>query len=251
VIARAVRAALLLRRAVGNSFAAHAFLFAAFLIPTGLASAEQLGGAVSAYSDSRFRGYSLSEERPIAVVELSYDHPGGVYLALAGSGVAARGEGPQFLGVQINGGYATRLRSGLSLDVGAVHSTYSHYSGLGGGRSYTEVYAGIALKSVSSRISVSPDYFGHGWTVHPEVSGQVQPARNLSINANVGLLVPMSQAGYRVPAHPIYDARLAVDQALGRFTLHGAVTSRGKDQGIYSAGRASRNAFVIGISYAL
>jgi uncharacterized protein (TIGR02001 family) len=251
VIARAARAASLPRRAVANSFAAGAFLFAAFLVTAGSASAQQLGGAVSAYSDSRFRGYSLSEDRPVAVLELSYDHPSGVYLALAGSGVAARAEGPQFLGVQINGGYATRLASGPTLDVGAVHSTYSHYSGLGGSRTYTELYAGIALKSVSSRISVSPDYFGHGWTVHPELNGQIQVTRNSSINANVGLLLPMSEAGYRAHAHPIYDAHVGVDQALGRFTLHGAVTTRGKQQGIYSTGRASRNAFVIGISYAL
>jgi uncharacterized protein (TIGR02001 family) len=251
VIARAVRAASLPRLAVDNSFAARTLLFVSFLITAGSAFAQQLGGAVSAYSDSRFRGYSLSEERPVGVVELSYDDPSGFYLAMAGSAVAARGEGPQFLGAQINGGYATRLRSGPTLDVGAVHSAYSHYAGLGGGRTYTEFYAGIALESASSRISVSPNYFGHGWTVHPEMNGHIQPTRNLSINANVGLLVPMSQAGYGAHAHPIYDARLGVDQMLGRFTLHGAVSSRGKDQSIYSAGRASRNAFVIGITYAL
>jgi uncharacterized protein (TIGR02001 family) len=250
VIAPAAPAVSLPGRTEGSSFAARACLFASFLLAAVPTDAQQLGAAVSVYSDSRFRGYSLSEERPVAVLDLSYDDPSGIYVALSGSGVASR-EGPRFLGVQVNGGYAKRLHSGLTLDVGAVHSAYSHYSGLGGSRSYTELYAGMTLKSVSSRLSVSPDYFGRGWTVHPEVTGRIQPARNLNISADIGLLIPLRQPTYWKQSYTIYDARLGVDQAIGRFTLHGALTSRGKDRNIYTGHRASRNAIIVGLSYAL
>lgn len=250
MIAPAAPTVSLPERAAGSSFAARACLVAPLLLTAVRADAQQLGAAVSVYSDNRFRGYSLSEERPVAVLDLSYDDASGVYAALSGSGVESR-EGLRFLGVQLNGGYAKRLRSGLTLDVGAVHSAYTSYSGLGGSRSYTELYAGMTLKSVSSRLSISPDYFGRGWTVHPEVTGQIQPARNLNISADIGLLIPLSHATYWKRSYAIYDARLGVDRAIGRFTLHGAVTSRGKDRNVYTGHRASRNAIIVGLSYAL
>lgn len=202
---------------------------------------------VSLYSDDRFRGYSLSEGRPVAIVDLSYDAPDGFYGAASGSLVAARGEGPRLLGAQLNAGYATPITCGLTLDLGITHSAYSHYSGLGS-RSYTEVYGGVAGKNLSARLSASPDYFGRGWTVHPEVNGNVSLSSSLDLTANVGLLVPL---GGRFYSKPVYDARLGLNQRLGRLSLHAAFTSRGASRAIYHGRRSTRNAFVFGVSYAL
>jgi uncharacterized protein (TIGR02001 family) len=123
-------------------------------------AAAQVGAVVSIFSDDRFRGYSLSEARPVGILDLSYDAPNGLYGTLSGSVVASRHDGLQPLRFAINGGYARRLRSGLTLDLGAVHSRYSEYSGIASDRYYTEVYAGVAGKLLGARISLSPDYIG-------------------------------------------------------------------------------------------
>jgi uncharacterized protein (TIGR02001 family) len=231
-----------LRRSFANILATALLLFPAS------PAAAQVGAAISLFSDDRFRGYSLSEGRPVAIADLSYDAPNGIYGAASGTLVATR-EGIRPLGVQVNGGYAKRLPSGLSVDVGALHATYSSYSGLVW-RSYTEVYAGIAGKLVSSRVSVSPAYFGSGWTVHGEVTAGYSLSRNLNIAADLGLLVPAGSHGYREQSHPVYDARVAIDRTFGRVSVHAAFTSRGAAREFYGR-RSSRNALIVGISCSL
>lgn len=222
------------------------FIFAAGATSAATPAAAQLGTVVSLFSDDRFRGYSLSEERPVAIFDLSYDLPDGFYAAASASAVAAR-EGVRPLGLQLNGGYARRLNSRLTLDVGAIHSTYSRYSGLTGARDYTEFYAGIAGHNISSRISVSPGYFRAGPTVHGEVDAHYALSRRLSVAGNVGLLLPL---GRNYSARPVYDARLGLDRDFGRLSLHAAITSRGAGSSIYQ-GRSDRHALVLGASYRL
>jgi len=84
-------------------------------------AAAQVGTAVSVFSDDRFRGYTLSDSRPVGILDLSYDAQNGFYGALSGSIVATRHDGLQPLGLQLNGGYAKRLSSGLTVDTGIVH----------------------------------------------------------------------------------------------------------------------------------
>ena len=66
----------------------------------------QVGAVVSVFSDARFRGISLSDGRPVGILDLSYDAPGGLYGAFSGSVVDTRGEGIRALDVVLNGGYA-------------------------------------------------------------------------------------------------------------------------------------------------
>lgn len=210
-------------------------------------AAAEVGAAVSVFSDYRFRGLSLSESRPVGILDLSYDAPTGLYASASGSVVAAR-EGVRTLGLQVNGGYARQLSSRLTVDLGAVHSRYSSYSGLGSSRSYTEFYAGIRGKVLSSRVSVSPDYFGLGSTLHGEVTGQLSPARNLQVQATVGTLVPLGSGHhYRVAT----DGRLGLDWVSGRVSLHGAITTRMGGRNLYPLRHSSRTALILGVSYAL
>jgi uncharacterized protein (TIGR02001 family) len=209
----------------------------------------QVGTAISLFSDYRFRGYSLSDSRPAAILDLSYDASTGFYAGASGS-IAFAKEGIKPLGLQVNSGYARQLRSGLTLDAGVIHSTYSHYSGVNTDRSYTEMYVGLAGKWLFTRVAVSPDYFGAGVTGHGEVGAQFALTKSLRATANVGLLVPLSHADYRQISKPQYDLRLGLDQTLGKVTLHAAVTSRGDDHAAYGARRSSRNAFIVGVSVA-
>lgn len=183
----------------------------------------------------------------MAILDLSYDARNGLYAGASGN-IEVSDEGVKALGLQLNAGYAKRLRSGLTLDMGVIHSTYSHYSGVNADRSYTEVYAGLGGKWLSSRVSFSPDYFGAGATVHGELDGQVKLTTNLRAQATIGVLVPFRQS-YRWNTEPQYDARLGLDETLGRFSLHAAVTSRSDSHAAYGARHSGRNAIIFGVSF--
>lgn len=224
----------------------------AFLAISATPAKAQVGAVVSVFSDDRFRGVSLSDGRPVGIFDLSYDAPGGLYGAVSGSVVDTRGEGIKALGLALNGGYATRLRSGLTADVGFVHSRYSHYSGVASGRAYTEVYAGLAGKLVGARLSVSPNYLGGArWTVHGEINGHVDLSKRLLVDGEIGLLVPLGGGGYQGGSRPRLDARVGIAHRLGPVTLHAAFTSRTGDADIYAGRGHGRAAVIVGISTVL
>jgi uncharacterized protein (TIGR02001 family) len=237
-------------RGRGANFAA-ALLFGAGLILATPASA-QTGAAFTLLSDYRFRGFSLSDGRPVAIFDLSYDAPIGFYAAASGSLVATRDDGVQPLGLQLNAGYAKRLQSGLTVDVGAIHSAYSEYSSRGSAHSYTEAYAGLAGKLISTRVSVSPDYLSHGaWTVYGELNGTVPAGSKLRFTGHVGMLVPVE---YRSAANRYrheFDWRVGVARDIGRVSIHADWTGARPGDDIYSAHSYRRSRLVLGLTYAL
>ena len=242
-------------RARSGSFlrpaAVRPILFVAFVAFASPASA-QVGAAVSVFSDDRFRGYSLSDGRPAGILDLSYDAPGGLYGALSGSVVLTRRDGLQPLGLQLNGGYAKRLRSGLTLDLGIVHSNYSSYSSRGPGRSYTELYAGLGGKRLSSRIYVSPDYLRRGgWTLYSEVDANLPVARKLRIRGHVGMLVQLEGRSNSEAYRPEFDWRLGLARDFGRITINAAWTGNGPDHDLYLRRSYGRGALVAGVTFAL
>lgn len=215
-------------------------------------AAAEVGAVVSAYSDDRYRGLSISDGRPVGILDLSYDDSNGLYATVSGSVVATRDEGLKALGVVLDGGYATRLRPELSLDGGVVYYRYSHYSGIGTGRDYAEVYAGLTGKFLSARLSLSPNYLGAvRWALHGEVDGHVDLSRKTYLDGEVGALVPLgrnvSEGSYR----PQLDGRLGIARRLGPVTLHAAVTSRTGSAAVYGLRGHGRIALVLGISTAL
>lgn len=211
----------------------------------------QIGATASIFSDDRFRGYSLSEGRPVAILDLSFDDPSGVYLGASATGVLRAGGNPGLLGVQADAGYAKRLSSGTTIDFGITHSTYTHYSHDEGGMSYTEVYAGVARGAFSSRIFVSPHYFETGrWTAYGEVNGSFSPARKWSVVAHAGVLVPLKTPSYD-PYRTQLDWSLAVTRELGRLSLRAAWSDGVPGHDSYRDRRHSRSALVLGASWIL
>ena len=211
----------------------------------------EVGAAVSAYSDYRFRGYSLSDGRPVAILDLSYDLPTGLYASASGSMVASRGHGIQPLRLAFNGGYATSPWRGVTADVGAIHARYSRYSGLTDDPAYTEIYAGLAAKMAGVRLSLSPDYLGSArWTLRGELSGHTDLSPTLSVNGVAGALVPLDER-YAGVSRATWDARLGIAKRIGRVSLQAAVTARGKGGDLYGAHGYRRAALIVGISSAL
>jgi uncharacterized protein (TIGR02001 family) len=163
--------------------------------------------------------------------------------------VASGGVEP--LSVQLNAGYAKRLGRVLTVDLGAVHSSYSRYSKAVAGGSYTEVYAGLTRKSLTARLHLSPHYFHTGtWTLYGEVDHSLDLARNLSLSSHVGLLAPV-RSGAASNLHTQVDWRVGLDRQAGRFALHLAATGAGGVRR-YADDRSRRHAaFVIGASLVL
>ena len=235
---------------VRGSFTRLIVAAAALLLPA--AAHAAVGATVSAFSDLRFRGNSLSEGRPVAVLDFAYDDPSGFYAGGAATGVLREGGEPAPLALQLNAGYAKQLRSGITLDAGITGSTYSNYSGGRGRTSYAEIYAGIARGALSGRIFVSPHYFEQGrWTVYGEINGNVSPARRWTIDAHAGMLVPLrtptSAESYRAQ----FDWRVGVSRELGRLSLHAAWTDGTPGHDFYRGRTRSRSAIVLGASMAL
>ena len=125
---------------------------AAACICSAAPAAAEVGASASLFTDARVRGYSLSAGHPVATIDLSYDDPGGLYGALSATAVLGSDEAIRPMGLQLNGGYAKRMRSGIVVDLGVTHSNYSRYSSRASA-SYTEIYAGVSRKALSTRIS--------------------------------------------------------------------------------------------------
>jgi len=214
--------------------------------------AAQVGAVVSIFSDDRFRGVSVSDGRPVAAFDLSYDASSGIYGSVTGTLVAARDEGPRLLSGVFNGGYATRLRPNLTADVGVMHSRYSHYSGLSYGRNFTEAYAGVAGKIFGGRISVSPNYIGIArWTARGEMDVHVDLSRNTALEGEAGLLVPLGKGAYGARLDSQLDARVGLAQRAGPVTFHAAVSCQSGSDEIYGAHGHHRVALVLGVSTSL
>lgn len=145
----------------------------------------QVTGSVAVVSDYRFRGVSLSDENPALQLGVAYDHTSGLYAGVFASTVSLAeqtGRNGQLLSYV---GYARRLRSGSTWEVGAAHSTFFSSSAY----DYPELYCGFTSGNVSGRLYYSPDYFGQGrHGLYAELNG-VRPLRErLRLVGHIGVL---------------------------------------------------------------
>ena len=215
------------------------------------AASAEIGATVSAFSQLRFRSYSLSSGHPVAILDLAYDDPSGFYAAISGSAVAEH-DGPHPLGLQLNAGYAKQIGPDLTLDVGAIQSNYTHYANGSDAISYNEIYAGLAHKWLSSRIYYSPHYFEDGTaTLYGELNGSVSPARKWRIDGHVGMLVPVSYRSDAFITRTSHDWSVGVAREVGPLSLHATLSGGGPGKDYYNYEPHSRTAFVFGASWVL
>jgi uncharacterized protein (TIGR02001 family) len=220
------------------------------IVAHGSPAAAQISAAATIVSDDRFRGYSLSDGRPAAILDLGYDDSSGVYGTLSGSLVASRYEGVQPLGLLLNAGYAKRLKTGLTVDTGVTHSRYSRYSNRASETSYTEVYAGISGKFVTGRVYVSPDYLEHG-SIYGELNGNIPLGRNLNLDGHAGLLIPLRQSTYDEGYGRDIDWRIGIRRQFGAVSLQAAWTAVRPAHDFYRYRYHHRDALVLSLTYAL
>ena len=194
----------------------------------------QVALSVAADSDYRFRGASLSGERPTAAAQVAYDHPSGLYFYASGTGVKRRGH-LALLNVQGNVGYARRLSSSVSVDAGLVHSRYQWGNLPNPSSNRTEAYVGVNVSHFAARLSYSPHYFEKGLAmIYGEVEAGFQPARNWRLSARAGRLTLLRAPG-AADGTSRYDWRLSVSRQWGAFEIYSALSGGGPDRGTHGA----------------
>lgn len=203
----------------------------------------EVGASISVSSDDRFRGHSVSDGRPVATLDVSYDDVSGVYFGGAVDTVIAP-EKPDLLSIRANLGYARRLRSGVTLDTGVVRANYTRAYTARVSAHYTDIYLGIVTDHVTAHVHYSPDYFRPGAsTIYTDVDAVVRPAENWRFTGHVGALVqvagPNSDDGRRTS----FDWRLGIVRRVGALNLQLAWSGRVNDDDYHDGYRHGRSAF--------
>lgn len=172
-------------------------------------ASAQISGTVSVVSDYRYRGITLSEQKPAAQLGVTYDDPAGWYAGVFGSTVRlAPPAGPSFQAMAF-AGFASRLPSGISLEAGG---DYSAFTGAGSD-DYGEIFLGVATENLSARIYYSPRYYGQSANaVYAEINGALPLGDRVRLLVHVGYL--STRAGYGYPGSPsdqhVVDARIGL-----------------------------------------
>jgi uncharacterized protein (TIGR02001 family) len=214
------------------------------------ATHAQVSANLSLDSDDRLRGRSLSGGAPVATVGIGYDHPSGVYVDIAAVGKLT-GDRPGVTRLQGDLGYAARLDSALTLDIGVQRSQYtSHYS-IGRDAHYTEFFVGLTRRRVSARVYYSPDYLRSGTTtLYTEVEGALIRSEKWHLSAHAGRLIYISLAPAYAGFRDQYDWRLSLSRDVHGFELHAGLSGGGPGADFYAGGPRPRTALVVGVSHA-
>ena len=177
----------------------------------------QISGSAAFVSDYRFRGVSLSHNRPAAQLGVVYDDAGGWYAGGFASTVQFAYPTSRELQTTAFLGYVWRFPSGLSSEVGA---DYSAFTGAGSYR-YPEIYWGTATENLSARLYYAPRYFVHGSNaIYGEVNGAQPLFDRVRLLAHAGLLRSSSDAVYTGRGvHHVFDARLGVGVDFDQFSV--------------------------------
>jgi uncharacterized protein (TIGR02001 family) len=177
----------------------------------------QVSGSASLLSDYRFRGVSLSRNRPAAQLAVAYDDASGWYGGAFASTVQLVYPTNRELQVVAFGGYARRMPSGLSWEAGADYSVVTGPKGY----SYPEVYVGIASENVSARLYYAPRYFGQNSDViYGEINVSQQLVDRVRLLAHGGILRNDGEGAYGLrPDRHVFDASVGVAVDFDWFNL--------------------------------
>jgi len=164
----------------------------------------QVGGNIAFLTDYRYRGISLSQEKPTLRLSAAYDDPAGWFAG--GSLTEVMLFRPRWQ-VQVlgYGGYAGRLSERLGWEAGA---TVVHF-GSDSRYDYQEAFAGLSGERWNARLHYSPDYFGSGArTAYGEFNLGLPISAMTRVTAHAGALM-------RVGGTPTEGGRVSLDGSLG------------------------------------
>lgn len=208
----------------------------------------QLAATAIVQSDYRFRGRSLSQGKPVATIDVSYDDRSGLYVGGSATAVLGGVEVAGLLAQQAYAGYAIRDKSGASFDVGVIAARYTSLYGGGREDSHAEAYIGVSQGAVSTQIRFAPSYFGRGT---PVVYGELAATRDLAphwrLNGHIGVLAQTSGSPSLGGKRVRYDVRAGVSRAFGRLELAADWTLGGPAGSYFDGPWQGRSAVVLAV----
>lgn len=226
-----------------------AFLLALTVTSPGIAA---IGVQLSGASEDTFRGRSVSAGRPAIGLDIAYDDVEGPYVGAQAKSVLAGDATPRFLSAQAYAGYAQRISRDVSFDVGLTHTRFSRFSAYGRGVDYSEVYAGLADRRSSIRISLSPDWLGRGnVTAYAEITRQIPLSDNWSLALHGGLFLWLSDNRPASVPKLRHDARLGLSRRFGRLRVEAGWTIGGPNADRYRSEEHGHHILTIGASIPL
>jgi uncharacterized protein (TIGR02001 family) len=194
-------------------------------------SFAQIGGRIGLQNDYVVRGISVSQGRPVATLDLSYDFPSGIYLNGSSFAAPAQSGYTGLVGLIGDIGYARRLNQQLSVDGGVMRTEYVDVAETRYSTGYTEIHAGLSSRHLTARLYYSPEYYARGsQTLYGELGGDMALAWDVRLNAHVGALQYLTRPGGFWPAHTRYDWLVGASRQFGPADLHLAVSGGGPNQ---------------------
>jgi uncharacterized protein (TIGR02001 family) len=121
------------------------------------AAADEFSGNVALTTDYVWRGISQTDNGPAIQGGFDFAHASGFYLGTWASNVEFGDDAN--VEIDLYGGYAMELESGLSLDVGLIHYDYPSESDL----NFEEIYVGVGYDFFSAMVSYDPDNKNAYW----------------------------------------------------------------------------------------
>ena len=179
------------------------------LFTAGSASA-QVAVDVSVASDNDFRGNSLSNHTAVVALAAAFDHPDGWFAGALASEARFRSDHRTSPQLVTDAGYAQRLSSGLSWEVGATATFFPNASIY----NYSEVFAGLAADTWSTRLYVSPEYYGqHARSEYLEFNLARPLGERLRLLGHVG--AQHSRTAVHYGSATTFDVRFGVSAQFG------------------------------------
>ena len=167
----------------------------------------QVSGTASVVSNYRFRGISLSENKPAAQLGITYDDAEGWYAGAFASTTRFANSSATGLQAVPFVGYAWRA-SGLTWDAGA---DYSAFSGATRRYNYPEVFLGVGSEDASVRLYYSPRYFGRdSGAIYGEINASRLLYDRVRLLAHAGVLRSNDEGAYYGSRDVLFDGRVGV-----------------------------------------
>ena len=180
------------------------------------AAPQQTSGSLTAVSDYRYRGISLSDNDPALQASINYDDASGFYAGAFVSTAQFAFESSRELQAISFVGYAWRLPSGVSGEFGADYALFTRTHDY----DYPEVYCGLASGIWSGRLYYAPHYFGRGNAVYGEINAAQPLSDRFRIVAHGGVLWSKNDSPYDGSGdRATFDTRIGLGVDLDRFSL--------------------------------
>ena len=175
-----------------------------------------MSGSMSAVSNYRYRGVSLSHNDPAAQAAIVYDDPQGWYAGAFASTVRIGNPTANEVQGIFFAGHARTMPFGATFEAGVV------YSGFTGSTSYSypEVMLGATYDKLNARLHYSPNYYGGGAdALYGELNAAHRLFEHVQVVAHVGALWTRARNVYGDPLDTVYDGRVGVAFDFQRFAV--------------------------------